>query len=127
MIRDASASYPHGHSPEPGPTIALADPLCVLEEAALGQPVGTRDPLLDDTRRLEKALAGLNVPCGARYDLGGLHVFHPWSGTPWLAGAGAARWRSSSATRGGPAFGIPRESPRTGSHLGGSGPGIPEG
>src|SRR2546430_6410072 len=30
-------------------------------------PVGTRDPLLDDTRRLEKALLALNVPVEARY------------------------------------------------------------
>ena len=39
-------------------------------------PVGTRDPLLDDTRRLEKALATLNVPCEARYYPGGIHAFH---------------------------------------------------
>jgi len=91
MIRDASASYLHGHPSAPGPTTALADPLRVLEEAALGlpaqrgwdrplppffAPVGTRDPLLDDTRRLEKALAGLNVPCEARYYPGGIHAFH---------------------------------------------------
>jgi acetyl esterase len=39
-------------------------------------PVGTRDPLLDDTRRLEKALGMLNVPCEARYYPGGIHAFH---------------------------------------------------
>jgi acetyl esterase len=39
-------------------------------------PVGTRDPLLDDTRRLEKALAALDVPCEARYYPGGIHAFH---------------------------------------------------
>lgn len=90
MIRDASASYLHGHPAVPGPTTALADPLRVLEEAAGGArgvswnrplppffaPVGTRDPLLDDTRRLEKALAALNVPCEARYYPGGIHAFH---------------------------------------------------
>jgi acetyl esterase len=87
MIRDASASYLHGHPAAPGPTTALADPLRVLEEAAGGAPwdrplppffapVGTRDPLLDDTRRLEKALAALNVPCEARYYPGGIHAFH---------------------------------------------------
>jgi acetyl esterase len=97
MIRDASASYLHGHPKVPGPAIALADPLRVLEEAVAGLavqrgagggpwwdrplppffvPVGTRDPLLDDTRRLEKALAGLNVPCEARYYPGGIHAFH---------------------------------------------------
>jgi len=95
MIRDASASYLHGHSPVPGPTTALADPLRMPEEAGravppgaagaswwdrplppLFAPVGTRDPLLDDTRRLEKALAALNVPCEARYYPGGIHAFH---------------------------------------------------
>jgi acetyl esterase len=90
MIRDASASYLHGHSPEPGPHTALADPLRVIEEAAgvphedhfdrplppFFAPVGTRDPLLDDTRRLEKALRALNVPVEARYYPGGIHAFH---------------------------------------------------
>jgi acetyl esterase/lipase len=69
-----------------GATIDLADPLVVLERGAAAGfdrplpaffvPVGTRDPLLDDTRRLEKALAALNVPCEARYYPGGVHAFH---------------------------------------------------
>jgi acetyl esterase len=90
-IRATSASYLRGHPREPGPAIALADPLRVLEEAVAGvpvrhgwerplppffAPVGTRDPLLDDTRRLEKALAALHVPCEARYYPGGIHAFH---------------------------------------------------
>lgn len=63
----------------------LADPLVVLERGApeLARPlppffaaVGTRDPLLDDTRRLEKALGALGVPCEARYYPGGIHAFH---------------------------------------------------
>jgi acetyl esterase len=56
-------------------------------------PVGTRDPLLDDTRRLEKALAGLNVPCEARYYPGGIHAFHAMVWDP------AARrcWRDALA------------------------------
>jgi len=87
MIRDASASYIGGNPP--GPETELADPLRVLEQAAglprwhgerplppFFAPVGTRDPLLDDTRRLEKALAKLNVPCEARYYPGGIHAFH---------------------------------------------------
>jgi len=91
MIRDASASYLHGYSRAPGPETELADPLRVLEESVAGiravphfdrplppffAPVGTRDPLLDDTRRLEKALAALDVPCEARYYPGGIHAFH---------------------------------------------------
>lgn len=90
MLRDASTSYLHGHSMEPGPGLELADPLRVIESAAgvphesrFGRqlppffaPVGTRDPLLDDTRRLQKALGQLNVPCEARYYAGGIHAFH---------------------------------------------------
>jgi acetyl esterase/lipase len=116
MIRAASASYLHGHSPVPGPATGLADRLRVLEEAPTGAQIlphpftrtsiddatgspgevagggavprgwdrplppwfahaGTRDPLLDKTRRLEKPLAGLNVPCEARYYPGGIHAF----------------------------------------------------
>jgi len=107
MIRDASASYLHGHSREPGPKTALADPLRVLEAAAglphephferslppFFVPVGTRDPLLDDTRRLEKALAKLNVPVEARYYPGGIHAFHALIWNP-----GARRcWRDALA------------------------------
>jgi acetyl esterase len=91
MIHDASASYLHGHPATPSVATELANPLRVIE--AFGEvgavaadlarplppffaPVGTRDPLLDDTRRLEKALARLNVPCEARYYPGGIHAFH---------------------------------------------------
>lgn len=88
MIRDAGASYLHGHPSVRSEGTALADPLVAIENAAQGAvafdravppffaPVGTRDPLLDDTRRLEKALAALNVPCEARYYPGGIHAFH---------------------------------------------------
>lgn len=90
MIHDTSYSYLSGHPRTPGPKTALADPLRVIEAAAglphephferplpaFFAPVGTRDPLLDDTRRLEKALAALNVPCEARYYPGGIHAFH---------------------------------------------------
>ena len=101
MIRDASASYLHGHPRGPGPATALADPLRVFEEGATFDrplppffaPVGTRDPLLDDTRRLEKALGALNVPCEARYYPGGIHAFHAMVWDP------AARrcWRDALA------------------------------
>lgn len=90
LIRDASTTYLRGHSLEPSAATELADPLRVLERAgglphephferalpAFFAPVGTRDPLLDDTRRLEKALAALSVPCEARYYPGGIHAFH---------------------------------------------------
>jgi len=108
MIRDTSASYLHGHPPGPGPATALADPLRVLEEAVAGipvqrgrdrplppffAPVGTRDPLLDDTRRLARALEGLGVPCEARYYPGGIHAFHALVWDP----AARACWRDALA------------------------------
>jgi acetyl esterase len=107
MIRDASTSYLHGlEGRAPGGLGAeLADPLRVLEAAAAGTgafdrplppffaPVGTRDPLLDDTRRLEKALAALRVPCEARYYPGGIHAFHAFD---WDVGARRC-WRDALA------------------------------
>jgi acetyl esterase len=84
MLRNIATSYLHGHVP--GPATELADPLRVLESAdadtfarklpAFFAPVGTRDPLLDDTRRLDAALGALGVPCEARYYPGGIHAFH---------------------------------------------------
>jgi acetyl esterase len=90
MLRDAAASYLHGQSHEPSEATELADPIRVIESAAgvpheerfprrlppFFAPVGTRDPLLDDTRRLEKALRTLGVPVEARYYPGGIHAFH---------------------------------------------------
>jgi acetyl esterase len=105
MLRDAGASYLHGLPRSPSPAIELADPLLVLENARIGDdtfdrplppffaPVGTRDPLLDDTRRLEKALAALRVPCEARYYPGGIHAFHAMVWNP----AARACWRDALA------------------------------
>lgn len=63
--------------------LALADPLCVLEGAdgparplpAFVASVGTRDPLLDDTRRLAAAVRRHGAPCLERYYEGELHAF----------------------------------------------------
>jgi acetyl esterase len=88
IIRDAGASYLHGYPRVPVAATELANPLVVLEQAARGEhridrplppffaPVGTRDPLLDDTRRLERALGSLGVACDARYYPGAIHAFH---------------------------------------------------
>ena len=61
----------------------LADPLCLIEGSAPARPlppffapVGTKDPLLDDTRRLAEALEGHGVRCEARYYEGEIHAFH---------------------------------------------------
>lgn len=70
----------------------LADPLHVFERGARPArplppffiPVGTKDPLLDDTRRLERALKAMAVPCEARYYPGEIHAFHAFV---WRRGA----------------------------------------
>jgi len=71
--------------PEDDPTaLDLADPVVFLERAeAPERPlppffagVGTKDPLLDDTRRLAVALERLGAPVEARYYPGELHAFH---------------------------------------------------
>ena len=71
----------HNHAPG---ELDLADPLHVFERRerpdralpAFFVPIGTRDPLLDDTRRLDRALKAMGVECEARYYEGELHAFH---------------------------------------------------
>lgn len=84
-VRDRLTEVAHAYLQDPPPGLAaLADPLVVLESApTLARPlpplfagVGTRDPLLDDTRRLGQALARLQVPHEVRYYPGELHAFH---------------------------------------------------
>ncbi|MBP8807649.1 MAG: alpha/beta hydrolase [Kofleriaceae bacterium] len=99
MVARVSTSY-LGDAPT-GEHRDLADPLVVLEGgAALARPlppwfapVGTADPILDDTRRLEKALAARGVPCEARYYPGGVHAFHAFV---WQAQARQC-WRDALA------------------------------
>jgi acetyl esterase len=63
---------------------ALADPLVLLESSDPPQrplpsffvPVGTKDPLLDDTRRLKAVLDRMEAVCEARYYEGEVHAFH---------------------------------------------------
>lgn len=67
-----------------GETLDFADPVVWLErgEAPARElppfflPVGTKDPLLDDTRRLAAALEALGVTAEPRYYEGGVHAFH---------------------------------------------------
>jgi acetyl esterase len=62
----------------------LADPLLVLERDTPSHRsippfftfVGTRDPILDDTRRLHAALVRRGVHCDIRYFPGEAHAFH---------------------------------------------------
>jgi acetyl esterase len=65
-------------------SLELADPLLLLESGRRPErplppffaPCGTKDPLLDDTRRLRVALEKLGVECDARLYAGELHAFH---------------------------------------------------
>ncbi|MCG3173083.1 MAG: Acetyl esterase [Myxococcota bacterium] len=67
-----------------GEALALADPLLVLERGerphrplpAFVAPCGDRDPLLDDSLRLERALRKLGVPVAAPVYRGEHHAFH---------------------------------------------------
>ena len=70
---------------DPTPSeLELADPLHVFERRERPDrplpgfvgPIGTRDPLLAATRRLERALRTMGVECEARYYEGELHAFH---------------------------------------------------
>lgn len=72
------------------PTVAppegteLADPLLVLERGErparplppFFMPVGTKDPLLDDSRRMGRALDALGVQNSVKYYKGEVHAFH---------------------------------------------------
>lgn len=64
--------------------VELADPILILERGDRPErpippmfvPVGTRDPVLPDARRLVDAIARLGGTCEARYYPGELHAFH---------------------------------------------------
>jgi acetyl esterase len=79
LLQGVSAAYLPGSG-----NTDLADPLLVFEGDAVMQrplppffiPVGTRDPLLDDTRRLARALKSRGVVAQARYYKGEIHAFH---------------------------------------------------
>jgi acetyl esterase len=71
----------------PGPwpcAVDLADPVCVIERGQKPNrplppfflPVGTKDPLLPDTRRMAVALRALGVEAVDCYYPGELHAFH---------------------------------------------------
>jgi acetyl esterase len=71
---------PHGH-----PTLDLADPLLLLERDATTferplpsffVPCGTADPLLEDSRRLARALKKRGADVEEAYYPGGVHAFH---------------------------------------------------
>ena len=83
-IREVSRAYLLRQGELPREELELADPLLFLERGPTPDrplppffvPVGTRDPLLDDTRRLDDALRNLGVHCDARYYAEEAHAFH---------------------------------------------------
>lgn len=83
-ITEVSDAYLGGRASAPSREKELADPLLILEKGnrpdrnlpAFFIPVGTQDPMLDDTRRLDAALRRLGVDCEARYYKGEAHAFH---------------------------------------------------
>ncbi len=86
-LREVAEYLPNKGSATPGQW-KLADPLLLLEEGRKPERnlppflafVGTRDPLLDDTRRLSQALTDVGATCQTHYYKAGIHAFHalPW-------------------------------------------------
>jgi acetyl esterase len=80
-LTEVEDSYLRGAN---GHNLDLADPVVTFERGekphrqlpAFFLPVGTRDVLLDDTRRLAAALRKLGAPVEDRYYPGGVHAFH---------------------------------------------------
>jgi acetyl esterase len=80
-LAEVEAAYLGGAAPG---SRELADPLLVLERGdkparplpPFFLPVGTRDPLLPDTRRMATALRNLGVVAKDAYYPGELHAFH---------------------------------------------------
>lgn len=85
VISSCFYSYIGDHS-KIGQDNALADPLLVFERAGPpDRPIppvfllcGTKDPLLDDTRRMAAALAARGAPHEVHYYPGQEHAFHAW-------------------------------------------------
>jgi acetyl esterase len=80
-VGDAYIGDRSRHDPK---TLELAEPLVVLERGdaparplpPFFAPCGTKDPLIDDTERLSRALERMGVECEARYYAGEPHAFH---------------------------------------------------
>jgi acetyl esterase len=83
-LHEVSHAYLGGVVAQAEGALDLADPVVLLERGAPPErplpsffvPVGTKDPLLDDSRRLKAALDQLSVPCEVRYYPGEGHAFH---------------------------------------------------
>jgi acetyl esterase len=84
VLRLLPDSYVDLRKPRAQGELDWVDPVRVFESSyrfarplpGIFLPVGTRDPLLDDTRRMAEALAARGVPHEARYYAGEVHAFH---------------------------------------------------
>ncbi|MCC6216033.1 MAG: alpha/beta hydrolase [Polyangiaceae bacterium] len=98
---EVSRAYLRGAERLPAEAIDLASPLLVFERGerptrALPPfflPCGTRDPLVDDTARLAKALDALGVEHDTRYYPGEPHAFHAFV----MREAARSQWRHAYA------------------------------
>ncbi len=93
-LRETSVAYLETSRDDLPGGRALADPLCVLEHALetraahvrplppLCVPCGTKDVLLEDSRRLARALEALGVRCDAPVYPGEVHAFHAFYWRP---------------------------------------------
>jgi acetyl esterase/lipase len=92
-IRDRIATVCKGYLPDmtgDPDRFALADPVSFLETAgpperplpAIFSVCGTKDPVLDDTRRLRAALNRFDVDAEVRVYRGGIHAFHAFIWNP---------------------------------------------
>ena len=83
-IAEVSSAYLDGAVRTAPGALDLADPLVVLERGLAPDrplppffiPVGTKDPVLDDSRRLKSALDRLGASSEIRYYEGEVHAFH---------------------------------------------------
>lgn len=83
-LSEISISYIGGADQGAPGALELADPLLVLERGlppdrplpSFFVPIGTKDPVLDDSRRLKSALDRLGTPCEIRFYEGEVHAFH---------------------------------------------------
>ena len=83
-ISEVSSAYLDGAVNDSPSSLELADPLVVLERGVAPArplppffiPVGTKDPVLDDSRRLKAALDRLGASSEIRFYEGEVHAFH---------------------------------------------------
>lgn len=82
-IDEVSRAYLESAVPHPEGGLEMADPLLIVEQQKPARalppffiPVGTKDPILDDSRRLKAALDKMDVPAELAVYPGEGHAFH---------------------------------------------------